>query len=298
VPAVYETEDGGATWKTIGPYWNFGFDCFDPSVPDGGCPPTTHPDQRSIAIYGGTVFVGNDGGVYTRPLDPARSGEDAAGHAAGLRTLQYYSASTGRDPNHRGYLVAGGLQDNGGSLLRAGARKQVSPFGGDGGDIIVNPRNGCQILNEYTFLVLWLTKNCGVSQGQPGSIFDVTVPDINARFTAPFRVVRGSKNIGDGASERWVATGEPGAVAVGLAAPGCDVGVLGRIGRRGRVGDGVHPDDQPQAGRVQRVLRLPPVVSVGRGLCRGIAEAVVVAPERVATWASPPTGAAPGPNST
>ncbi|MEV6495691.1 glycosyl hydrolase, partial [Actinoplanes sp. NPDC051633] len=38
---VYETEDGGATWKTIGPYWNLGFDCFDPARPDGGCPPTT-----------------------------------------------------------------------------------------------------------------------------------------------------------------------------------------------------------------------------------------------------------------
>ena len=211
---VYETEDGGATWKTIGPYWNFGFDCSDLTQPDGGCPPTTHPDQHSIAISAGTVLIGNDGGVYTRPLDPARSTEDAAGHAtdwrnhnAGLRTLQYYSAGTGRDPNRRGYLVAGGLQDNGGSLLRAGARKQVSPFGGDGGDVIVNPRNGCQILNEYTFLILWLTKNCGVSQGEPGSIFDITVPDINARFTAPFRVVRGSKNIGDGSSERWVAGG-------------------------------------------------------------------------------------------
>ena len=43
---VYETEDGGATWKTIGPYWNFGFDCFDPALPDGGCPSTTHPDQH------------------------------------------------------------------------------------------------------------------------------------------------------------------------------------------------------------------------------------------------------------
>lgn len=211
---VYETEDGGATWKTIGPYWNFGFDCYDPALPDGGCPATTHPDQHSIAVSGGTVLVGDDGGVYSRPLAPARSSENAAGHAtdwtdhnAGLRTLQYYSVGTGRDPDRRGYAVAGGLQDNGGSLLRAGARKQVSPFGGDGGDIIVNPRNGCQILNEYTFLVLWLTKNCGVSDGTTSAIFDVSVPDVNARFTAPFRIVRGSRNVGDGASERWVAGG-------------------------------------------------------------------------------------------
>jgi hypothetical protein len=211
---VYETEDGGVTWKTIGPYWNFGFDCFDPTQPDGGCPATTHPDQHSIAIDGGRLLVGNDGGVYTRPLAPARSREDAAGHAIdwtnhndGLRTLQYYSVGTGRDPDRRGSLVAGGLQDNGGSLLRAGARKLVSPFGGDGGDIIVNPRNGCQILNEYVFLALWMTKNCGVSDGSTSAIFDVTVPDVNARFTAPFRIVRGSRNVGDGTSERWVAGG-------------------------------------------------------------------------------------------
>lgn len=211
---VYETEDGGATWKTIGPYWNVGSDCFDPSVPSGGCPSTTHPDQHSIAIADGTVLIGNDGGVYSRPLAPATSTEDAAGHAtdwsnhnAGLHVLQYYSVGTGRDPNGRGFAVAGGLQDNGGSLLRAGARKQVGPFGGDGGDIIVNPRNGCQILDEYVFLALWLTTTCGQSKGDTSAIFDITVPDVNARFTAPFRVVRGSKNVGDGASERWVAGG-------------------------------------------------------------------------------------------
>lgn len=211
---VYETEDAGATWKTIGPYWNFGFGCFDPTVPSGGCPRTTHPDQHSIVVSGGTVWIGNDGGVYSRPLSPAASTEDAAGHAtdwrnhnAGLRTLQYYSVGTGRDPNGRGTAVAGGLQDNGGSLLRAGARKQVSPFGGDGGDIIVNPRNGCQILDEYVFLALWLTKNCGRSDGTTSAVFDITVPDVNARFTAPFRAVRGSRNIGDRTSERWVAGG-------------------------------------------------------------------------------------------
>ncbi|MET7835508.1 glycosyl hydrolase [Micromonospora sediminicola] len=211
---VYETEDAGATWKTIGPYWNFGFPCYDPSVPSGGCPSTTHADQHSVAVSGGTVLVGNDGGVYSRPLAPAASREDAAGHAtdwtnhnATLRTLQYYSVGTGRDPNGRGWTVAGGLQDNGGSLLRGGARKMVSPFGGDGGDIIVNPRNGCQILDEYVFLALWLTTNCGQSNGSTSAIFDVTVPDVNARFTAPFRAVRGSRNVRDGAGERWVAGG-------------------------------------------------------------------------------------------
>ena len=45
---VYETEDGGATWKTIGPYWNFGFDCFDPSSPTAAARrPRTPTSTRS-----------------------------------------------------------------------------------------------------------------------------------------------------------------------------------------------------------------------------------------------------------
>lgn len=211
---VFETTNGGRSWTTPGPYWNFGFGCFDPTVPSGGCPSTTHPDQHSIGIDRGRVFIGNDGGVYSRPLAPARSTENRAGHAtdwrnhnAGLRTLQYYSVGVGKDPERPGYAVSGGLQDNGASLIRGGARKMVSPFGGDGGDIIVNPRNGCQILDEYVFLALWLTKNCGQSDGTTSAVFDITVPEVNARFTAPFRVVRGSKNVGSGASERWAAGG-------------------------------------------------------------------------------------------
>jgi hypothetical protein len=212
---VFESENGGATWKAIGPYWNGPFPCFDPTDPGGGCPQTTHPDQHSIAISGGSVYVGNDGGVKSRPLDPGRSTEDALGHAtdwrnqsAGLRTLQYYSVGVGRDPNGRGDLVFGGLQDNGGALLRAGAHEQVEPFAGDGGDSIVNPRNGCDIVDEYTNLVLWMTRTCARSNAANDSdTLDLTVPDVSSRFTAPIRVVRGSKNIGDRRSERWVAGG-------------------------------------------------------------------------------------------
>jgi hypothetical protein len=83
----------------------------------------------------------------------------------------------------------------------------VSPFGGDGGDTIVDPRNGCHILDEYVYLTLWMTTTCGQSDGSESAIFDVSVPDSNPRFTAPFRIVRGSENTGDHASERWVAGG-------------------------------------------------------------------------------------------
>ena len=217
---VYETTNAGSTWTTPGPYWNFGFSCWNILDSKNTCPETTHSDQHSIAIANGVVFVGNDGGVKARPLAPTSSKENAEGHATdwmslsqGLRTLQYYSVGVGKDPERGGWAVSGGLQDNGGSLLRgdgkdnAGHSEMVSPFGGDGGDIVVNPKNGCEILDEYVYLTLWMTKNCGQTDGTKSGVFEVSVPDANPRFTAPFRSVRGSQNTADGASERWVAGG-------------------------------------------------------------------------------------------
>ncbi len=104
---------------------------------------------------------------------------DWASLNANLRTLQYYSVGVGRVPG--GVAVAGGLQDNGGSLLLpedlTGTGKMGSPFGGDGGDIIVDPDDGCKILDEYVFLELWLTETCGRSDGAPGAIRDVSIVD-------------------------------------------------------------------------------------------------------------------------
>jgi hypothetical protein len=214
---VFETKNGGTNWTTPGPYWNFGFSCWSISDASNTCPQTTHADQHSIVTYGGRVYVGNDGGIKSRPingtLDKLGHGNDWANLSQGLGTLQYYSVGVGVDPQRGGYAVSGGLQDNGGSLLRGdrkdnqGNIEMVSPFGGDGGDIIVNPKNGCNILDEYVYLELWMTTNCGQTDGSTSAIIDLAVPDSNPRFTAPFRVVRGSENTGDQASERWVAGG-------------------------------------------------------------------------------------------
>ncbi|HEX5997186.1 MAG TPA: hypothetical protein VFY84_18765 [Jiangellales bacterium] len=214
---VYETKNGGSGWTTPGPYWNFGLRCWAISNADNKCPQTTHSDQHSIITYGNRVYVGNDGGVKSRPingtLDDYGHANDWANHSQGLGTLQYYSVGVGKDPERAGYAVAGGLQDNGGSLLRGdrkdnqGNTEMVSPFGGDGGDIIVNPKNGCNILDEYVYLNLWMTTTCGQSDGTKNAVIDLSVPDPNPRFTAPFRPVRGSENTGDHASERWVAGG-------------------------------------------------------------------------------------------
>jgi hypothetical protein len=204
---VYETEDGGTHWSAIGPYWNFGFSCWSFVDAQDTCPPTTHPDQHSIAIADGRLYVGNDGGVYTRPL---RGQVNANGNAtdwqslnANLRTLQYYSVAVGTVPG--GVAVSGGLQDNGGSLLLpedlTGSGVMGSPFGGDGGDTLVDPNDGCRILAEYVFLAMELTESCGRSDGTVRTVRDVDPHDPNPRFIAPFEA-----DTTDG--DHWVAGGQ------------------------------------------------------------------------------------------
>jgi hypothetical protein len=229
---VYETRDGGSTWKTVGPYWNFYFSCWNPTVPNtattiAGCNNTTHPDQHSIAF--GTndgkpfVFVGNDGGVYGRPVTGK---EDADGHAKDWKsfndgtidTLQYYAVGVG-DVNasnsgskklgwDSGVLVSGGLQDNGGSILHPGDATMGSNFGGDGGDVLVDPNDGCNIVQEYVELSMRVTNTCASPDDieafldpSKATTRDIAPPDVTARFIAPFAADAGDINT-------WIAGGQ------------------------------------------------------------------------------------------
>jgi hypothetical protein len=188
---VYETTNGGSSWTTPGPYWNFSFPCwsFDPTK--NTCSKTTHSDQHAIAVGEGRVYVGNDGGLYSRPV---RGTLDANGHAAdwnshndGLGTLQYYSVGVGTTADH-GTSLSGGLQDNGQYLLLGDDQKAGSPFGGDGGDTLVDPTagKGCNIVAEYVYLAMSVTNNCGVSDGTKPAIRSIDPGDPGARFIAPF----------------------------------------------------------------------------------------------------------------
>lgn len=189
---VYESYDGGATWKATGPYWNFGLPCSANGL--DSCPPTTHSDQHAIAFGGKTVTVGNDGGVYTRGVTSTTPWASAN---TGYDTLQYYYTDAGRDPSGSGDDVWGGLQDNGVSLLQPGASQMVSPFGGDGTDNIVDHTNGNHAVNAYVDLDMALTTNGGRSDGTTNAYREITPScfaytytpspcDPAPRFVAPF----------------------------------------------------------------------------------------------------------------
>lgn len=104
----------------------------------------------------------------------------------------------------QGDAVWGGLQDNGVSLqvpkgatyTAGGTVQQLNPdgemsepYGGDGGDQLVNPENGCETVGEYTNLAMQITRNCGYTASDDGSedvIQDIAPADPGARFIAPF----------------------------------------------------------------------------------------------------------------
>jgi len=202
---VYETTNAGSGWNTVGPYWNFYFPCWDISDSKNTCPLTTHSDQHSVAIgsYQGKTYVyaGNDGGLYRRPLNGA---VNSSGHATDWQSLttdgtidalQYYSVSVGADTSHGGFVVSGGLQDNGVSNLfgvkpngSAGEPVMGSNFGGDGGDGFAHPSDGCKQVQEYVLLSVSLTTNCNQTDGSTPASVQIAPPDSAAglaRFIAP-----------------------------------------------------------------------------------------------------------------
>ncbi|MFJ9117926.1 glycosyl hydrolase [Streptomyces sp. NPDC102394] len=224
---VFETKDGGKNWSVPGPYWNFGFPCWsiDPSKQTGDCHQTVHADQHSVAIgsNGGApyVVVGDDGGAFRRPL---YGSADASGHATDWKSLndgtmdalQYYSVGVGVDPSRKGLAVTGGLQDNGQSQLRPGDRVMGSNFGGDGGDTITDPANGCSIAQEYVYLAVSVTNNCAVNDGSwvtdpsKATTYSVAPPDnatSEARFIAPLNAdIKDAKTWVAGGRHVWINT--------------------------------------------------------------------------------------------
>jgi hypothetical protein len=206
---VYETPDAGATWSTIGPYWNFPYPCWNVVPSKDTCPNTTHADQHALTIAHGTLYTGDDGGVYAHPLS-AMGRVKWADLNRTLHNLQYYSVGAGRVKG--GDDIWGGLQDNGTSLLKPGAKAQVSPFGGDGGQVLINPANGNKAVNEYVDLSMASTTNGGRSDGSTHAystispscfnpIYQSNPCDPNPRFIAPYTADVTNIN-------HWVAGGE------------------------------------------------------------------------------------------
>jgi len=217
---IFESTNYGGQWSTIGPYWNFPLACFNPDPSKDTCPGTTHPDQHAATVGpDGIFYAGNDGGVWKRPtsLHNVVSWDNLN---RTLHTLQYYYAGIGQLAD--GNAIWGGTQDNGVTLLKPNAGQSVSPFGGDGGDVIVDPNNANKAVVEYVFLNMARTQNGGRSDGSSRTFTTISPAcanveftpnpcDPNPRFIAPFEAdvkdinhwVAGGQYVWDNQGKGW-----------------------------------------------------------------------------------------------
>jgi sugar lactone lactonase YvrE len=209
---VFESANGGSTWVTASPYWNYGLSC----PPTNVCPNGTHPDQHAMMIANGQIVIGNDGGVYSRPLSDTQQYGDWTDLNATLHSWQYYDARAGT-LNGKNVGVWGGLQDNGTSVLLSGAQQMAEPAGGDGFDVIVDPQNANRMVGEYTDGTMYSSTNGGHSFADfvsPTCVGQATVgltprPDCDpaARFVTPLTMDQQSKNTWvTGGQYVWVTT--------------------------------------------------------------------------------------------
>jgi len=201
---VFESTNAGSSWVTASPYWNYGLAC------GASCPNVTHPDQHAMLIANGKIVIGNDGGVYSRPLSDTQQYGDWTDLNNTLRSLQYYDARAG-SLQHKGIAVWGGLQDNGTSVLSLGSSQMNEPAGGDGFMVIVDPQNGNRSVGEYTNGTMYMTTDGGHSFApyiSPTCVAQETVGlpprddcDPAARFVTPLAPDVQNKNV-------WITGGE------------------------------------------------------------------------------------------
>jgi hypothetical protein len=202
---VFDSTNAGRRWITASPYWNYPFACDATNT----CPNTTHPDQHAMMITDGKIVIGNDGGVYSRPLSDDRENGNWTDLNATLHSWQYYDARAGSLPGG-GTQVIGGLQDNGTSVVSDQTSQMSEAAGGDGFDVIVDPQNANNMVGEYTDGTMYSSTDGGhtfFDTVSPTCVGQATVgvtprPDCDpsARFVTP--VVQDQQN-----SKAWLTGG-------------------------------------------------------------------------------------------
>ena len=203
---VFESTNGGSSWVTASPYWNYPFACDATNT----CPNTTHPDQHAMMISDGKIVIGNDGGVYSRPLSDTQQYGDWTDLNATLRNWQFYDARAGKFSDGSTGVV-GGLQDNGTAIDSTTGSQMAEPAGGDGFDVIMDPANANNWVGEYTDGTMYATTDGGHTFSyfvSPTCVGQETLGlkprnncDPNARFVTPLVQDRQNANV-------WVTGGE------------------------------------------------------------------------------------------
>jgi len=113
-----KSSDGGVSWKVL-PFRNT----------------TMHVDAVDLQYQGSTLYIANDGGIWSSPDD----GETAASHNLSLVSRQHYTLAI--DPVDQNRMLSGS-QDNGVDLRPdSGSPQWTSLATGDGFDCVIDPDN-------------------------------------------------------------------------------------------------------------------------------------------------------------
>ena len=111
-----------------------------------------------------------------------------------MDVLQYYSVGVGKLTRRRGAprtrrgdrcSSAAACRTTAGRSCARATRMMGSNFGGDGGDTIVDPNNGCNIVQEYVYLAMAVTNNCAnPGPDHPNAFLDLVGRDDDRHLAA------------------------------------------------------------------------------------------------------------------
>ncbi len=151
-----------------------------------------HSDQH-ILVYDskGTLYVGNDGGIYKSTDD----GENWTNISAGLNITQYYKFGQATDNKER---ILAGAQDNG-TILKYTETQWAAVLGGDGFDCDIDPKNSSVMygsnFNQRSG-VFYKSTNGGQSWGQQPMLYPFN-PSINesSSWVSPLTIDENNSNL-------------------------------------------------------------------------------------------------------
>ena len=142
---LYKSVDGGVTWTNI-------LNSYDDTKPAS----TTHPDQHAVTFASnGTIYVGNDGGIYRT----VNSGDSFESLNASLNLAQFNGVTL--HPTNAN-VAMGGTQDNG-SLLFSGSATWSQRIAGDGGFNLLRRDTPSQVLSAHFWAYLEFSSDGGSS---------------------------------------------------------------------------------------------------------------------------------------
>ncbi|HEX8500219.1 MAG TPA: DUF4214 domain-containing protein [Pyrinomonadaceae bacterium] len=163
--------DGGATWSPPP---------FTPSAAQTFCPNcfNMHPDATDLRYQGSTLYIANDGGIFSTP----DHGNTSRRHNVGLTTRQYYALTNDAVFTTR---ALAGAQDNGTDRRDAGT-SWTNVGGGDGFDSAISPQSPNVAYATIQYGDVFRTRNLATS----GDLFANRIsPPYEAGEPRPFRTL-------------------------------------------------------------------------------------------------------------